>query len=268
LESFLRKPAPIRPFGFHPGSGSRMPDFKLAENEVRLISKYLLEQKPKADAKAAPFKSARLSAFAMNKAHTLLKEKLSCLGCHQLGNEGGRIGPNLSTINKRLQPDFVAAMIQEPQATVPHAIMPKIVLPPKNLELITNFLLQQEIPRSDSLYLSLLDYPITLVDERNDAETIYAQQCALCHGLHGEGDGYNAKFLPKPPTKHADKAYLSQRPDDTLYDGIHAGGFILNKSHMMPPWGHTLTHEQIRGLVAHMRKLCGCEGPAWSRDGK
>ena len=59
---------------------------------------------------------------------------------------------------------------------------------------------------------------------------------------------------------------MSKRPDDTLFDGIHAGGSVLNKSHFMPAWGHSFSAEEIRELVKHIRSLCRCEGPAWSRD--
>ncbi len=60
---------------------------------------------------------------------------------------------------------------------------------------------------------------------------------------------------------------MATRPDDTLFDGIAVGGYILDKSHRMPGFGELLTSGQIRGLVRHLRTLCRCEGPAWSRDG-
>ena len=68
------------------------------------------------------------------------------------------------------------------------------------------------------------------------------------------------------PAVHSDSAAMSVRPDDTLFDGIYAGGYILNKHHFMPPWGLVLSREQIRGLVARIRELCGCQGPEWSLD--
>ena len=43
----------------------------------------------------------------------------------------------------------------------------------------------------------------------------YATYCAGCHGETGQGDGFNARYLPVKPTRHADGAYLSTRPDDT-----------------------------------------------------
>jgi len=61
---------------------------------------------------------------------------------------------------------------------------------------------------------------------------------------------------------------MSQRPDDTLFDGIFSGGYILNRSHLMPPWGQTLSFEEIKTLVNYMRELCQCQGPEWSRDNR
>jgi mono/diheme cytochrome c family protein len=265
LDAYLKKPQPIRPFGFFPGSGSRMPDFRLTDAEINLLSAYLLKQKRSI---VSTFQPRKLSAFSRAKAQTLLQEKLSCLGCHQLGNDGGRIGPNLSSLNRRLQPAFVYQFIQNPQALQPETVMPKIVLPPPTLDLIANFLLQQNLPQKDSPSFSLVETPIHFAQAQNETENLYLKYCAPCHGVNGDGKGYNAKYLPRTPANHADKIYLSTRPDDTLFDGIHAGGYALNKHHFMPPWGQSLTNEQIRKLVAYMRQLCQCEGPLWARDGK
>jgi mono/diheme cytochrome c family protein len=232
LLAYLKKPQPLRPFGFYPGSGSRMPDFRLTEAEAHTLSEYLL--KPRR-ATSSTFQSRKLSAFSMNKAQTLLKEKLSCLGCHQLGNEGGRIGPDLSSLNSRSQPTFVYQMIQNPHALQPETAMPKILMPPQTLDLIANYLLQQQVPKSASPYLSLVDNPLHFSPGRNQEESLYLKYCAACHGVNGDGKGYNAKFLPKAPASHADKVYMSTRPDDTLFDGVYAGGYILNKHHFMPP---------------------------------
>jgi mono/diheme cytochrome c family protein len=61
---------------------------------------------------------------------------------------------------------------------------------------------------------------------------------------------------------------MERRPDDALYDAIAAGGLIMGKSNRMPPFGETLSPQQIRALVRYLRVLCTCEGPAWSRDNR
>ncbi len=100
-----------------------------------------------------------------------------------------------------------------------------------------------------------------------DAGTLYARFCASCHGSDGDGAGFNAGALPVQPTDHTDSAHMSTRPDDSLYDTIHAGGYIMNMSNRMPGFGSTLSPSEIRELVEYLRELCACDGPEWSRDG-
>lgn len=266
LADYLKKPRSVRPFGFYPGTGSRMPDFRLLDAEVELLSEYLLKQKRMSNATSSTFEAKKLSAFSMQKARTLLRTKLSCLGCHQLRDEGGKIGPNLSNLKERLQPSFVYQFIQNPQAILPETIMPKILMPQKKLELIINFLLQQEDPKSDANALSLTENPLHFYSHQEPRLRLYAKYCASCHGIEGDGQGYNAKYLPTPPINYTNNTYLATRPDDTLFDGIFSGGYILNKSQFMPPWGHTLQGAEIRQLVTVLRQFCHCEGPEWSRD--
>jgi mono/diheme cytochrome c family protein len=58
---------------------------------------------------------------------------------------------------------------------------------------------------------------------------------------------------------------MSERSDDALFDTIFAGGYVMNRSNFMPPFGLTLSRDQIWSLVRYIRTLCACEGPAWSR---
>ena len=273
LTNFLRHPSPIRPFGYHPGDGSRMPDFRLSDAEVAEIAGHLI-----ASAKAQPvlstsFRPQKLSAFSRNKARLLLNQKLSCLGCHRLEEQGGQIGPDLTQVSARLQPEYVYGMITKPRETNPHALMPQIPIPPETAELLANFLLQENLPLRPTTYLSALETPLTPSEAEGAAakptgKANYQFYCAQCHGNEGRGNGFNAQFLPQRPTTHADAAYMSTRSDDTLFDGVAAGGAILNKSHFMPSWGLSLSSDEIKGLVIYMRTLCQCKQPAWAADNK
>lgn len=269
LRSYLKKPHPVRPFGFIPGTGSRMPDFQLQPGEIEELVRYLMAQKTPQP--AIDFAWTRLSAFAMAKAKKLLEEKLSCLGCHKLGNRGGRVGPDLSSLSRRLQPEYVYRIVMDPQRTEPRTVMPRVPMFPvhrKTSALIIRYLVQQKEPPTPQAYLSLVENPITFPGGADRGERLYRRYCAYCHGVEGRAEGYNAKYLPGAPTAFSNEAYLSQRPDDTLFDGIFSGGYILNRSAMMPPWGKTLSIADIQALVTHLRRLCRCQGPAWSRDNR
>lgn len=273
LESYLARPTPIRPFGYQPGDGSRMPDFRLAPEEARDIAAFLGAQREGAKDIPAGFRQKNLSAFSRNKAKLIITEKLACLGCHRLGEPGGRIGPDLTSVGTRLQPGYLYGIIKNPQAVAPHSVMPKSPMPDDTAQLIANYLVAQQGPVTSSGYLSVVDQPLVPPDAKPsrspssiEGGRLYLSHCAACHGTTGRGDGFNARFLPVKPTNHADPAYLSARPDDTLFDGIHAGGYILNRSHMMPAWGETFTPREIRELVGVIRTLCACQPPGWSRD--
>lgn len=113
LAAYLSAPVPVRSFGLYPGSGSRHPDFHLSEREVEVLTAYLGQRKGILDSLPRSFQPKPLLAFAVHKAEQLLKDKLPCLGCHRIGADGGIVGPDLSSLKTRLQPDFVYQMVRD-----------------------------------------------------------------------------------------------------------------------------------------------------------
>ncbi|MGH7568554.1 MAG: c-type cytochrome [Gemmatimonadales bacterium] len=207
-----------------------------------------------------------LSPFAAAKARALLRDRLPCLGCHQLNGDGGRIGPDLSNLGARRSPAFVLGMILDPAATLPGTGMPKTPLSRSTAELIASFLAGDGKTGNGGASPAPGAPPRSPTTTPQDAAALYARYCAACHGERGRGDGYNAEFLPVPPAPHADRAFMSRRTDDRLFDGIYAGGYVLGASARMPAFGETLSRAEIRGLVHYLRELCRCQGPAWTRD--
>jgi mono/diheme cytochrome c family protein len=207
-----------------------------------------------------------LSRFESQKAEQLLATRYPCLGCHTLNGRGGRVGPTLAGIGTRRSPEFVARMVADPQGTVPGTIMPRVPMPPDTRALIVGYLIQQtgETASNDAVPLA----PAPGEAPPADAPALYGRYCAVCHGAAGNGDGPNAQFLAVRPAALASPDAMAERPDDTLFDTIAAGGYVMNRSNFMPPFGETLTREQIWSLVRYVRTLCGCEGPSWSRDNR
>lgn len=203
-----------------------------------------------------------LSANRRRRAERLLDDRVACLGCHTLNGIGGTIGPTLDGVGERLRPESIRAKITDPQGITPGSFMPAQPLAARDVDLLTDLLTDgTEWSGVESITPAAAGAPDL------SGSGLYEQHCSSCHGSNGNGDGGNAANLPVQPTAHADSALMGRRADDTLFDAIHAGGWVLDKSPRMPAFGALLTGDQIRALVAHIRTLCECTGPVWSNDG-
>lgn len=208
-----------------------------------------------------------LTPLQSERAERLLETRIACLGCHTIDGRGGLIGPSLDGISQRAERDYLLAVISDPQGTIPGTLMPHQPMPEEELRRLVSYLLALPATASESPAAPQAP-PALEPEDRSDGAALYARHCAACHGEAGGGDGWNAANLPVQPTVHADAAAMSLRPDDTLYDGIHGGGYVLDKSPRMPAFGALLEPQQIRALIGHIRVLCDCEQPTWSGGGR
>ena len=212
---------------------------------------------------AAQDPGAALTPLQVSRIERLLETRIACRGCHQIDGRGGLIGPVLDGIANRADLNHVLAMIESPAEAVPGTIMPHQPLPDREAERLARYVIALPAPRA--VTGAVPEAPPALAPgQEADGTVLYARHCAACHGDEGRGDGWNAANLPVPPTVHADAQAMAQRPDDTLFDGIYAGGFVLDKSPLMPAFGDLLDPGQIRALVGHIRSLCECRQPAWA----
>jgi mono/diheme cytochrome c family protein len=216
---------------------------------------------------------ATLGAFAEAKADWLIRNRYPCLGCHELDGEGGRIGPSLTDVTSRRGPPYVLAMIRDPQRTAPGSLMPRTPMPDAVATLLARYLTMRTRSPGSAGRSRGLDAtrsavgPEAVTPPSGAGAALYARHCAACHGPTGGADGFNAPYLDVTPTVHSDSLYMSTRSDDALFDAIAGGGYFMNRSARMPAFGELLDRGSIRALVRHLRSLCRCEGPPWSRGG-
>jgi sulfur oxidation c-type cytochrome SoxX len=86
---------------------------------------------------------------------------------------------------------------------------------------------------------------------------LFAHYCAHCHGLSGDGDGFNAEFLDKEPAELSDQKFQAKKTNHQIYKVIDKGGASVRKSQLMPVFGKTLSEAEIWALVAYVRDLGG-----------
>ncbi len=87
----------------------------------------------------------------------------------------------------------------------------------------------------------------------------YRTYCVQCHGMDGNGKGVNIRDMSVQPRDHTDTKSMSARSDDMIFKVIKEGGPSIDKSVLMPPWGDTLSDDEIKDMIQHLRKLCKCK---------
>ena len=82
---------------------------------------------------------------------------------------------------------------------------------------------------------------------------LFLQYCATCHGDEGQGDGQNASNLDPPPPNLTN----AKSATDAVYltRVITQGSAAVGRSPLSPPWGRSLTHQEIEYLVSYCQSL-------------
>jgi mono/diheme cytochrome c family protein len=81
---------------------------------------------------------------------------------------------------------------------------------------------------------------------------LYKRYCSGCHGADGRGGAHT--FMPHIQNLTR-QDYIEFIPDGFLFTVIAEGGVAVGKSSMMPAWKATLSEQDIKDVIAHIRTL-------------
>lgn len=151
LVSWLQKPQRIRPAGMFYGDHIKRGDKRdevdtatlkdhvsLSKDDATAVAGALMQFKPKSDLIAKEkIEPGTISEFM---GELVFDKALGCMACHRYEpDEGGISGPELYTVSKRLQPEYIASFIRNPQAWDSKTWMPNKHVSDANIQKLVHF---------------------------------------------------------------------------------------------------------------------------------
>ena len=106
-------------------------------------------------------------------------------------------------------------------------------------------------PMLDAIRAEEREGNLTYVESQG--RRLFIHYCATCHGDDARGDGQNASNLnPAPPDMTASTA---SRDPALIRRVIAEGSAAVGRSPLSPPWGRSLSQQQIDYLVAYCQSI-------------
>ncbi len=102
---------------------------------------------------------------------------------------------------------------------------------------------------NDPTHLIPLDY------QQTQGKRIFEGYCIWCHADSTPAGPSNRSNLTPTPALINDGSVLNALSDQYLQNTIALGGSALGKSAMMPPYGNSLSQDDIRALIQYIRAV-------------
>jgi mono/diheme cytochrome c family protein len=173
----------------------RMPKFRLSETELGALTAYLSVQKAKP---LVPYKISPAVVAAWSKNPELISQgelrfrQMFCSTCHSLAVTragetkliGGDIGPELTKVGSKVNPDWLISWLRDPEAYLPHTRMPKYGWSDEDLYKVTQYISAKLVDSDLLSNVPKLDPPSD--EEIQTGRRLFTEKgCASCHSIEG-----------------------------------------------------------------------------------
>jgi mono/diheme cytochrome c family protein len=172
-----------------------MPKYRLTETELFGLSAYLSVQRAKF---LAPYKISPAVVAAWSKNPELGSQgelrfrQMSCSTCHSLAVTragetkliGGDIGPELTKVGSKVNPDWLIAWLRDPESYLPHARMPRYSWSDEDLYKVTQYI-ATKLTDPDLLTNVPKLEPPTDQEVKLGQKLFLEKGCGSCHVIEG-----------------------------------------------------------------------------------
>jgi cytochrome c oxidase cbb3-type subunit 3 len=96
---------------------------------------------------------------------------------------------------------------------------------------------------------------IPLNYQQAQGKRVFNDKCVWCHADATQAGPSNRSNLTPTPPLFTDGETFNSLSDDFMRNTITLGGSAMGKSTIMPPWGQTLTQDEVRAVIAYARAV-------------
>ena len=145
IRKFLKQPDVIRPMlkqmpRFNLDKQDGMIQGNLASSEIETVLGFFKSDLVSDDIPDFLPEFDDVAVDQVQEGKSLYNEK-GCVACHQIGNAGGSVGPNLSDVGNRLRAGFIFKYLEDPQQFNPHNVEPEYGFTERERVYLTRYLM-------------------------------------------------------------------------------------------------------------------------------
>lgn len=174
---------------------SRMPQFQLDEKELRSLCAFLSSLRT---APVEPYKFDLQVLAALENSPDVVEQgearfrEMFCTTCHPVAVTragetkliGGEIGPELTKVGSKVNPDWLVAWLRNPQAYLPKSQMPRYEWSDRDLYVVTRYI-RSKLGDPD-LLSDVQKIPAPTPEEIRFGRRVFLKKgCGSCHAVEG-----------------------------------------------------------------------------------